>query len=1361
MGTSESQSQSLEDALRELNNTLNKDEGIVNTSSSHRFLNQPEDIDSEYQEYARTHLVQPDIDRFIQSLVESLEDPEMNKSVPGYIVGPYGFGKTSTAGKVWYILEQEKNYITTPPIYFDDLQSIVDAVYGWMRYRLHDRPDFVSELTRVYEAKATNNIEDIVEQRDVQDKDQLKQELEDLLEAGQIDIDFSVNHVLEFLSECNQIAQEAGYDGLVVIADELQQFVSSHSSDKKAYSELRDLVKSIALGLNDGDGLGLLLTMDDGLHGDLDVNADDVLARLAEQNVRLNLSSVYARSFPADLWEELSQTFRFHDERHEIITEDALDAIGQICERGPPLSNGPRTVVDILTIAIEHWLSEGDSFNALDLANAYYNGQVRFKGDHIKNAITEAINADLINNSDRENFVKLCGVFPRGISGDRLKQYGVHEAKEDVKSELHGQIIITHEEGRTLKRLEREGEDRGIKDELFTQFYRDYDTTEIYHDNASSVFRDPVLSEELFPAVRGKSLTSWVTEHDFEPETGGVHAAVFRGSFNGQKYPERIIEIRTGSDPKAVKATSDGNDVDMTLGFVHSMEKNSQTTPHIERVRDDLVLFYLNFTDAFDSLPSNIAILEDYMSPEDVNPHLLLSLYRFMITWEESRTINPNQTEQLEYIRDQLVDRSVQKLFGPPLNADQFISDGNDGRRTIQPTNVVKKAVNKVIADLYPDYTTLYISDNYVTFLEDYESLLIGNDPSIRISQKRGNTPIEGTKSEIAEALGVSSNSTANTRLDKQYKTLIEKEVWSGQDARIRLKLHPLEESLKEYIEEYDEERVPIGELYDVAADEGYRQKEVDWALRLLDGREYIVRHLDDGSVELSDIAIDRDEVTKRHESLNNRAEQLSEVAESWDEYDDISTRLSSIGDDLEDVSENDIEILDDILAQLQDIERDIASQEKATHATYLERCKSDRRELKQLASETPPRPLNKTTEGANIPFGMHLGDIKTRLEADFQNVLNRAEEEKSKVDGKISSAEGDPSIESVEALQEVHETAKGTEQEIQQDFDDIEETASDYADWCDLAVEMSNTREEMVRYKDSHEDASRVKSLLNELNQQLQEIQTQFQKNDETILRNAGMHRNEFEDIENSFREVTRGDEEIFTYRKRVLENTVSVATDGHPSIRQNLNPNNAQGSRNDLLHEFRRQIRENDGGLDDVQSSIEKVESSLGYAELLNQVPDDPEKSPSDLRETLSDSERQLESIDNAIHEMDVQRDIQLPDSDDRSETFPDTDATLILEDDDEILDVGEAIAGLKRDIDQLNKLVTQWRQTTDSPPEGLKHIMEQLDYRERMDVENVLISIAEQSGGEVDLDEFFDELQELFEGNHITISLKSQHR
>lgn len=1359
--SSDTMSDTLQDSLIQLNDTLNKDEGIVNTSSAHRFLNKPQEIEDQYVEYARTHLVQPDIDRFLEALTGSLSDPDKDRSVPGYIVGPYGYGKTSTAGKVWYTLEKENNYIATPPIYFKDLQAIIDAVYGWMRYRLSGREDYLEKLEESYEAKATNNIDDLISQTDLKNKDDVKNELEHLIESGTIDIEFSVNSVLEFLSECNQISRDAGFDGLVVIADELQQFVSNHSSDKEAYSELRDIAKSIALGLNEGDGLGLLFTMDDGLHSDLDVNADDVLARLSEQNVKLNLSSVYNRQFPSNLWDSLSEKYDFYDERHEIISEDALDAIGQICERGPPLSNGPRTVVDILTIGIQHWLDDDTPYDSLDLANSYYQGTVRYKGEKIKAAITEAVNADVINSTERENFIKLCGVFPRGVSDEFLEKYSVYAAKEDVKGTLHGQLIITHEEGRTLKSLEREGEDRGIKDELFTQFYRKYDTTDIYNENASQIFREVVLQKELFPSKRGKTLNSWVTDQDFAPETQKAYTAVFSGSFNGQQYPKRILEIRTGYSNDTVANATSGHDFDLSFGFVHQMEKGEAVNPSIEQKDTGRVVFHLDFLDSFDSLPSNIALLEDYMSPEDVNPHLLLSLYKFIEKWTEQNTINPNEEEQLQYIRDQLITQSIQKLFGPPLNGDDFFSDGESERRTTQPTQVVQKAFNIIIEDVYPDYTTLFISNNYKTFLDDYESLLYGNDPDLLISQKRGNKPIEGTKADIANALGVSSNSTAKTRLNKQFSSLAEVEVWSGSDARIRLILHPLEEHLKEAIEATDDEQLTISEAYDVGSKTGHRTEEVDWALRLLDAREYIIRHEEEEYIELSDIAIDRGDVLKRYEDLGEKADSLTGFESAWGDKKKVTEKLDEVDETLEKAGEEDIELLDQALGILTKVENLISTRASAVQATYRERCRNKKQTLSSKATKKPPRDLKADVQDAKVPFEMHLDDVQVTLENEFKSVKQDAEDAKDKLQAKIDQADNAAPIPAIKRLQNGLEDAKTSISDFEDRFEKVEEKAADYSAWCDLAQDMGEIRSEMVRYKDSHDDPGQVEVLLNQLNDQLGEIQEAFQRDTQQTLRDAGVHRESFTDIETEFKQITEGDRDVFTFRKRVLENTIRDATKGHATIRHTLDPHDPQQSRGNLHHEFVSQLKEEDGGFNDVRERIERVRGTLGYAELLNQVPENPDHTPESIETGLEEVEQRIASIEDAISKMEIKDEIPLPKDDNREDDFPQTSKTLHLIVEDKPVDIASEVVAQRDLVDSFKSEINKWRKKTEEPPEGLQYLMNEIEYNQGTDIESILTNIADKNSGSLDIENVFDDLEKLFEGNHIQITVKSEHR
>jgi hypothetical protein len=53
-----------------------------------------------------------------------------------------------------------------------------------------------------------------------------------------------------------------------------------------------------------------------------------------------------------------------------------------------------------------------------------------------------------------------------------------------------------------------------------------------------------------------------------------------------------------------------------------------------------------------------------------------------------------------------------------------------------------------------------------------------------------------------------------------------------------------------------------------------------------------------------------------------------------------------------------------------------------------------------------------------------------------------------------------------------------------------------------------------------------------------------------------------------------------------------------------------------------------------------------------------------------------------------------------------------------------------------------------------------MEELDYKQKKDLESVLIEVIE-DGDDFDTDEFFRDLQKLFEDNHVSISVESEHR
>jgi hypothetical protein len=1371
------ESPSLEESLINLNSTLNKDQGIVNTSSAGRFLESPGSIDQQYQEYASTHLIQEDITRFIKDLVGGLNDPDEDRSIPGYIVGPFGYGKTSTAGKVWHELEQKENYITTPPIYFDELQSLVDAVYGWLRYRL-DSDDLLEQLDRIYDRHLETNIESIVEDTDINpgDQESIHDQLQQLAETGEIDVTFTVDNLLSFLSEANTLVKEAGYDGLVVIADELQQFISNAPSDKKAYSQLRDIAKSIALGLREGDGLGLLFTMDDGLEGDLNVNADDVLARLSEQNVKIDLRNVYDRGFPKRLWDSLSEKYRFEEEQYDVISEDALNAIGQICERGKPLSNGPRTVVDIFTLAIDHYLNNTDTFDALALANAYYKGTVRYKGDHIKQAMTSAINADIINNQAREDFIKICGVFPRGVPDEVLDKYGLRESRDEVKNDLHGQHIITHEEGYTLKRLEREDEDRGIKDEIFTQFYQKYDTTAIHNDSARNIFQSQVLEEELFEGTRGRGLNSWVTKDEFSIHTGGVHKAIFEGSFDGDNYPKRLLAIVVGETQEAVlNLAEDVDGADLTFAFVTDMSDGVE--PHIERPENDLAVLYLDFMSKLGDLPGGLQLLEDYMSPEDVNAHLLLSLYHFIQEWQETNSVNPNQASQLEYVQGNLLEQSVSELFGPPLNQEPELGVDSDTRRVIQAQQVLKTLFNRIIQDVYPEYETLFVSGNYNTFLDDYEGLLIGRDLDLQISQKRGNREITASAQRLAEGIGVSSIATAETRYKNVLDPLVDVVNWEGKERTIQVRLHPLENELKTAIEEQNDERLRYEEAYDVGAAGGYRPEEVDWALRFLEARQYINRYPDSSPpyVELDEVAIDYAEVSERLETVTDRFETAKTLSEgeslnrNWSEAEEIQAKLSSLDEKLSAATENDIELLDQVLTEISDLEEKIERELEQIETVYRERCRSKEKELDRLSTASKPRGLQKSIDGAQVTYHIHLSDLQGRLTGKFETAQDQVSEAAANLQDTVDGNEARKTgpIESIRAYKETLEGARDSETAFEEVQEEVGNKAEDYQSWINLAQEMGDLRKKMQAYIKSHDDASEVDRLKSELDDLMSNIMSEFANSSENkvdVLTNAGVYRSQFEkDIADRYEAITEADQKDFEYRKQILENTLGTGTDGRGRLRQTLSAQNPSESRRNLSAQFAKQFHQNRGGIEEVSEEIEQVKNKIQYTQMLNQVPDNTESKPVTIIRELENFEEIIDEISQSIDNLNIRDDIPLPGDSDKSEEFPKTDEELTLPIQNSTIGIGSELSKICEKVEDRLSEVKRWRSISDVPPD-LQYIHDELSARQSRDIEDILTTVGEhQTEGkrDIDIDEFFDDLQRLFEDSHITIEITTEHR
>src|SRR5690606_24167692 len=85
---------------------------------------------------------------------------------------------------------------------------------------------------------------------------------------------------------------------------------------------------------------------------------NDLLHRMRQ--LSLDLTNVYDHEFASRLWQVLSRVFDFKDIASDIVTPEALEALGEIASR-TDLSDGPRTVINTFRRMVERYKTFGVS----------------------------------------------------------------------------------------------------------------------------------------------------------------------------------------------------------------------------------------------------------------------------------------------------------------------------------------------------------------------------------------------------------------------------------------------------------------------------------------------------------------------------------------------------------------------------------------------------------------------------------------------------------------------------------------------------------------------------------------------------------------------------------------------------------------------------------------------------------------------------------------------------------------------------------------------------------------------------------------------------------------------------------------
>ncbi|MBK9232167.1 MAG: hypothetical protein IPO15_15280 [Anaerolineae bacterium] len=280
-----------------------------------------------------------------QVLTATVKRVTSARTSKGMIVAPYGYGKTSTLAFLWYECEQQK-LLAVPPFYCATLLDMLKATYGWVKYRLESsEPALVADLNEVYSKYTAATVEEMAKHY-AQDQGlapvAAARMLNDMFEHGSLILELTPSNLLFFLDAAAGLAARAGFDGLVIFADEFQQYFSKGANLRRTVQEFREFVWGLDTR---STSLGVIFSVPTYAESVIQEQGKDILHRLKKDDLYYRLQDIYTVDFPEQLWSRYGQAFHLGPMAGQVMDAHTLRAIGQIAER-EDLGEGPRTVID-------------------------------------------------------------------------------------------------------------------------------------------------------------------------------------------------------------------------------------------------------------------------------------------------------------------------------------------------------------------------------------------------------------------------------------------------------------------------------------------------------------------------------------------------------------------------------------------------------------------------------------------------------------------------------------------------------------------------------------------------------------------------------------------------------------------------------------------------------------------------------------------------------------------------------------------------------------------------------------------------------------------------------------------------------
>jgi len=856
-------------------------ESTLKTANARELEQAPQDVLQRYQTYALTHVPLGDTSKQLANLQRVITK---NKTCAiGTIVGPYGYGKTSTAVHLWNELRRHR-ILAMPPFLWVNLQQLVDAVYYWTRFEFERGPaEYLEPLKDLYEKYAKAGLDRV---GDELDPDTARK----WFEGGLLNLELRPQDVVTFFSEVQELAQQAGYQGLAVFTDELQATVAEYKPSRdQFFNDLFQIVKD-TLG-RPGDW-AMINSMDDDTEGIISRLRADLLQRMQHSALYFRVEEVYnRRQYPAELWDAFADRFRFAGS--QVILPETLESIGQVASR-KDLGAGPRMVTNALSLAVGHYEQHGKPYTPLRFVNDFLEGLVRFdQRGKFPAAVNKALeNVQVAASDPFQDVVKLLAAYPAGCSEDMLARFDLLDSFRAFPPLARKELVVRRAEGHTLRYLlEEDRPPEQIEQRLTQEFVARYSPGLKYAQMAAAGFLEHVLLEETFDR-------DWKAGELTSRKRGDVEYQLqtLTGTFD-DRYPERTVALAVASMPQSLapdwEKLATEVEIELRFEFNYGLSGAEPSQLLVKSDRPDVAVFQFNLSAADQGAAHEILpdLLFDYYSADQMTPQLALALLHYMFV--QSGDL-PDDVHRVRTVAAPLRQFALTLLLGENLNVnrDEFAS-GMVGYERIKDLFRVQCQF------LYPRYQTLMTGRRWKKELQQYNYALerVGNEVGVGVA--RGRRSWETTKEGAADAFTIPNLSLTRleTLLDS-LEDLIVKEEYSGRRAsspiRLCFQLHPLEEQWLEELEQSEETALFEGmqapavnaiDLIREARTQGYTFEEIEQAMGLMHSRQFVTLEQERNVLirRIDNIALIKERVEDKLASLTREIDRLEEAVPEFD----------------------------------------------------------------------------------------------------------------------------------------------------------------------------------------------------------------------------------------------------------------------------------------------------------------------------------------------------------------------------------------------------------------------------------------------------------------------------------------------